>query len=213
MHLSALYLYPVKSLGGYAVTEAEVTSRGLRHDRRWLLVDERNRFLTQRQHPDMALLALAPAYNGFLLTHRQRPDLLPLYVSFAATSDRTVFVSIWDDLVWAWRGAPEADEWLSVALGRAGASGVHVRHGPPPRRASPQPRRCLGEFRRWLPLPAAGRSRPGRPQHPPARPRCRPTDSGPTSCLRAARLMPTTTGRTFKSGTYLFEPCAAAAVA
>ena len=30
--------------------EAEVTARGLRHDRRWLLVDERNRFLTQRQH-------------------------------------------------------------------------------------------------------------------------------------------------------------------
>ncbi len=118
MHLSALYLYPVKSLGGYAVAEAEVTGRGLRHDRRWLLVDEHNRFLTQRQHPGMALLALAPAYNGFLVTHRQRPDLLPLFVPFAATPDRTLFVSIWDDLVWAWRGTPEADEWLSAALGQ-----------------------------------------------------------------------------------------------
>jgi len=104
-------------LGGYAVSEAEVTPRGLRHDRRWLLVDERNRFLTQRQQPALALLAVAPAYNGFLLTHRQRPDLLPLFIPFEATPDRTLFVTIWDDMAWAWRGTPEADAWLSEALG------------------------------------------------------------------------------------------------
>lgn len=116
--LTGLFLYPIKSLGGYAVSEAEVTPRGLRHDRRWLLVDERNRFLTQRQHPEMAWLAMAPAYNGFLITHRQRPELLPLFVPFAATPDHTLFVTIWDDFVWAWRGTPEADEWLSEALNR-----------------------------------------------------------------------------------------------
>ncbi|MDB5234556.1 MAG: hypothetical protein JWR44_1549 [Hymenobacter sp.] len=116
--LSGLYLYPVKSLGGYAVPEAEVTPRGLRHDRRWLLVDERNRFMTQRQQPELALLAVAPAYNGFLITHRQRPDLLPLFIPFEATSDRTLFVTIWDDMAWAWRGTPEADAWLAEALGR-----------------------------------------------------------------------------------------------
>ncbi len=115
--LTGLYLYPVKSLGGYAVPAAEVTARGLRHDRRWLLVDERNRFLTQRQHPALALLAVAPAYNGFLLTHRQRPDLLPLFIPFEGTADRTLFVTIWDDLAWAWRGTPQADAWLTDALG------------------------------------------------------------------------------------------------
>jgi len=116
--LTGLFLYPVKSLGGYAVPEAEVTTRGLRHDRRWLLVDERNHFMTQRQQPELALLAVAPAYNGFLLTHRQRPDLLPLFVPFEATPDRTLFVTIWDDMAWAWRGTPEADAWLAEALGR-----------------------------------------------------------------------------------------------
>ena len=117
--LTGLYVYPVKSLGGYAVAEAEVTPRGLRHDRRWLLVDERNRFLTQRQQPALALLAVAPAHNGFLLTHRQRPTLLPLFVPFEATPERTLFVTIWDDMAWAWRGTPEADAWLSEALGFA----------------------------------------------------------------------------------------------
>ena len=118
LSLTGLYLYPVKSLGGYAVAEAEVTARGLRHDRRWLLVDERNRFLTQRQHPELALLAVAPAHNGFLISHRQRPELLPLFIPFEAQPDRTLFVTVWDDILWAWRGAPEADEWLSNALGR-----------------------------------------------------------------------------------------------
>jgi uncharacterized protein YcbX len=116
--LSGLYLYPVKSLGGYSVPAAEVTPRGLRYDRRWLLVDERNRFMTQRQQPELALLTVAPAYNGFLISHRERPELLPLFIPFEATPDRTLIVTIWDDLVWAWRGAPEADEWLAEALGR-----------------------------------------------------------------------------------------------
>ena len=118
LSLTGLYLDPVNSLGGYAVTDAEVTARGLRHDRRWLLVDERNRFLTQRQHPELALLVVAPAYNGFLLSHRQRPELLSLFIPFEAQPDRTLFVTVWDDILWAWRGAVEADEWLSEALGR-----------------------------------------------------------------------------------------------
>lgn len=116
--LQDLYIYPVKSLGGIRVNEAEVEPRGLRHDRRWLIVDERNRFMTQRQTPAMALLRVAPAHNGFLLTHAQRPELLPLYIPFEATPERTLFVTIWDDMVFAWRGAREADEWLSEALGR-----------------------------------------------------------------------------------------------
>lgn len=58
MHLSALYLYPVKSLRGCAVTAAEVDALGLVGDRRFLVVDETDgRFLTQRTLPRMALIA------------------------------------------------------------------------------------------------------------------------------------------------------------
>ena len=116
--LSDLYIYPVKSLGGIRLTEATVEPRGLRHDRRWLVVDERNRFMTQRQTATMAHLKVAPAYNGFLLSHQQRPELLPLYVPFTATPEKTLFVTIWDDMVFAWRAKPECDEWLSEALGQ-----------------------------------------------------------------------------------------------
>ena len=108
----------MKSLGGYAVPEAEVTARGLRHDRRWLIVDERNRFMTQRQQPEHGPADRGPGLQWLPAQHRQRPDLLPLFIPFEATPERTLFVTIWDDMVWAWRGTPEADEWLAEALGR-----------------------------------------------------------------------------------------------
>ncbi|UOR05816.1 MOSC domain-containing protein [Hymenobacter aerilatus] len=116
--LSDIYIYPVKSLGGIRLTEAAVGLRGLQYDRRWLVVDARNQFMTQRQIAAMALLDVAPAFNGFLLTHRQRPDLLPLYIPFEANREKTLFVTIWDDMVFAWRGTPAADEWLTEALGQ-----------------------------------------------------------------------------------------------
>ncbi|MGI4872360.1 MAG: MOSC domain-containing protein [Janthinobacterium lividum] len=116
--LTDIIIYPVKSLGGISLPAAELTPLGLRHDRRWLVVDAHNRFLTQREHAEMALLAVEPAYNGFLLRHRQRPELLPLYIPFEATPEKTLFVTIWDDMVFAWRGTPQADEWLTEALGQ-----------------------------------------------------------------------------------------------
>jgi uncharacterized protein YcbX len=116
--LTGLFIYPVKSLGGISISAAELTPQGLRHDRRWLIVDEHNRFLTQREHAEMALLAVEAAHNGFLLRHRQRPGLLPLYIPFEAEPDKTLFATIWDDMVFAWRGTPAADEWLSEALGQ-----------------------------------------------------------------------------------------------
>lgn len=115
--LTDLYLYPVKSLGGLRVPDAQLTTRGLRHDRRWLVVDQRGQFLTQRTHPQMALLHLDYAYNGFIIRHIQRPDLRPLLVPFEAEHKGTQFVTVWDDMVFAFRGLKEHDQWLTEALG------------------------------------------------------------------------------------------------
>lgn len=56
VRVSGLFIYPVKSARGVAVDEAEVGDRGLVHDRRFMVVDERGGFLTQRQHPALALI-------------------------------------------------------------------------------------------------------------------------------------------------------------
>src|SRR4051812_10164527 len=59
MHISEINIYPVKSLKGISLNEAIVEDRGLRHDRRWMLVDEKNKFLTQREYPVMAKIKIA----------------------------------------------------------------------------------------------------------------------------------------------------------
>ena len=56
MYLSEINIYPIKSLAGISLKEAKIERRGLEFDRRWLLVDETNKFLTQREFPKMAAL-------------------------------------------------------------------------------------------------------------------------------------------------------------
>jgi uncharacterized protein YcbX len=53
--LSGLYVYPIKSCAGISMDSAELSATGLRHDRRWMLVDGDGKFMSQRAHPRMAL--------------------------------------------------------------------------------------------------------------------------------------------------------------
>lgn len=66
--LSGLFIYPVKSLRGIAVTSAEVDELGLVGDRRFLVVDEQGRFLTQRTRPAMARISTALTADRLILT-------------------------------------------------------------------------------------------------------------------------------------------------
>jgi uncharacterized protein YcbX len=68
MHLSALFVYPVKSLRGFAVDSAEVDALGVVGDRRFMLVDETGRFLTQRALPQMARIATALERDSLTLS-------------------------------------------------------------------------------------------------------------------------------------------------
>ena len=70
--VSELFIYPVKSLGGITLNSANVTDRGFEHDRRWMLVDGKNQFLSQRQIPEMALLQTEITQNGIRVFHKQK---------------------------------------------------------------------------------------------------------------------------------------------
>jgi uncharacterized protein YcbX len=66
MRVTELNVYPLKSGGGTALRTAELTPRGLRYDREFMLVTPREEFMSQRRFPKMALLR--PVYAGDLLT-------------------------------------------------------------------------------------------------------------------------------------------------
>jgi uncharacterized protein YcbX len=116
LFISQLFIYPIKSLGGIAVNEAEVTSRGLKYDRRYMLVDNNNTFITQRDFSAMALLRTAIESNKLVVYHIN--DLfnklfLPLNPS---SPDAFTVVRIWDDSCEAQYVSEEADKWFSNKL-------------------------------------------------------------------------------------------------
>ncbi|HSI91070.1 MAG TPA: MOSC N-terminal beta barrel domain-containing protein, partial [Adhaeribacter sp.] len=114
--LTQLYIYPIKSLGGIRVQEAVVEKRGLQYDRRWMLVDEKGHFLSQRQHAGMALLQVELKPEGLLVSHKDG-QLNPLLVPYQANDEKSLLVTIWNDVCFAFEVTPEANKWFTEALG------------------------------------------------------------------------------------------------
>jgi uncharacterized protein YcbX len=112
--VSSLHVYPVKSLRGVAVDELRVERRGPRHDRRWMLVDEAGRFITQREHPRLALVDVAIDEGGRRL-HVRAPAQGELEVPFEPAGQRRE-VEIWDDRVTASSVSEEARAYFSRYL-------------------------------------------------------------------------------------------------
>ena len=52
--VSGLWIYPVKGMRGHSVPAAELDSAGFVYDRRYMVVDSANRFVTQRNLPALA---------------------------------------------------------------------------------------------------------------------------------------------------------------
>lgn len=115
MHLSALYLYPLKSGAALSPASAEVAARGLAHDRRWMIVDATDRFVTGRQVPALVRLRATPDADGVRLEHDAAPAL---HVSCPAPGAARRTVTIWKDRVDAIDAGDEAAAWLGATLGR-----------------------------------------------------------------------------------------------
>ncbi|MFN5010010.1 MAG: MOSC N-terminal beta barrel domain-containing protein [Gammaproteobacteria bacterium] len=62
----SLHRYPVKSAQVIDLDSARLGRHGLQYDRSWLIVDERDRFITQRTHPALARLEAHPEADGGL---------------------------------------------------------------------------------------------------------------------------------------------------
>jgi uncharacterized protein len=59
MRVTSLVVYPVKGARGISLDRAEILSAGIRHDRRFMILDAQGSFVTQREHPKMALVDVA----------------------------------------------------------------------------------------------------------------------------------------------------------
>ena len=117
LQLSEIYIYPVKSLGGIRLNESEVTDRGLKYDRRWMLIDENNRFISQREYPQLALFGVAIKDDNLLITDKKTGERLTISNSLNHSATQSLKVTIWDDEVEAYQVSKIANDFFTQALG------------------------------------------------------------------------------------------------
>lgn len=118
LYLQDIYVYPIKSLGGILLQQAEVQQTGLQYDRRWMLVDKNGNFLSQRTFPQMAMLEVNIVAGGLVVTHK-KGTLQPLTIPFSTNTEREMPVTIWDDVCTAVEVSAHAGAWFTEALGMA----------------------------------------------------------------------------------------------
>jgi uncharacterized protein YcbX len=116
MQLSGIYIYPVKSLRGFAVPTAEIDALGLVGDRRFLVVDDQGKFLTQRTLPRMALVETELTPTDLVLRMDQKGAcIVPLR---GTTAPVIRSVSVWKSTgLLADDCGDEPAVWLTSSLG------------------------------------------------------------------------------------------------
>ena len=94
MRLASIHIYPLKAARAVDLGESFVEPWGLAGDRRWLLVDRKGRFISQREKPSLARVLVQPCGGGISVSADGLPGptitppaagapLLTVAVSFA----------------------------------------------------------------------------------------------------------------------------------
>jgi hypothetical protein len=114
MQLSEINIYPIKSLGGMGVESAVVEDRGLQFDRRWMLVDEKRQFITQREVHQMAALRVTLTDDRLVVTTDGGGEVS---IPFEPATGEMASVKVWSSSVKAEIYPDEINQWFSEALG------------------------------------------------------------------------------------------------
>jgi hypothetical protein len=112
--ITSICIYPVKSFRGISLDHARVERRGLAHDRRWMVVDEHGKFITQRVEPSMCLVHTRLHDDHIELVHAEHGRCeIPIELHDGPRREVEV---------WRFRGPAiahlESERWLTSVLKR-----------------------------------------------------------------------------------------------
>ena len=116
LFISQLAIYPVKSMRQVQLQKSTLQFGGLKHDRRWMVVDKDGVMITQRKVARMCLIQpqlLAPEIDCSLkLTAPGMQDI----VVFVPDDRVKRKAKVWDDLCNAYDAGDEVAHWLTEFL-------------------------------------------------------------------------------------------------
>ena len=123
--VTALYVYPLKAARGVRSPASAVEARGLVGDRRWMLVDQDGRMVSQRTHPSLACLRVAVRGEGIKVEAPGGQQ--PLSVTAPEARAHRLQVDVHGSVSEAALGPDEAHAWFSRFL----EADVRLVHQPP----------------------------------------------------------------------------------
>ena len=109
--ISEIWIYPIKSLGGIRVSSAQVMEKGIEYDRRWMVIDKQGIFMTQRDHPALALFKTSINEKGIVIRHSGEEIIIPFQIT-----GPIINAVIWQDRVDVYEADEQFNNWVSEKL-------------------------------------------------------------------------------------------------
>jgi len=122
--IARLFVHPVKSCAGVEVQEILLTATGPEVDRAWMVVDAQGAFVTQREHPRLALVHPQWTPDELVLV---TPGMRDLHIALDLMK-QPVSVRVWEDKVRAFDMGDEAAQWFTYFLSKPENSSPSSSH-------------------------------------------------------------------------------------
>jgi uncharacterized protein len=114
--LSEIFVYPIKSVSGISLNKAKIGEKGIEKDRRWMIINAEGKFISQRSHPELSLIAVKIETDGLTVSHKNK-NYDNLFIPYEVDEENTAVVEIWNDKCSAVFVSNAADCWFSKVLG------------------------------------------------------------------------------------------------
>lgn len=110
--VTELNIYPVKGTQGISLPKLTINSTGPKDDRRWMIIDENGKFISQRTHPALAIVKSEIVEGKLKLII---PHIAPLFIDNCDEGDMLEAV-IWKDTCHVIEQSKHASQALSDYL-------------------------------------------------------------------------------------------------
>lgn len=110
--VTQLFIYPIKGLGGISATSSFAYNIGFAHDRRYMLIDRNNQFITQRQLATLAKFKTNIVDNQIIVNFNGDVAHIPLHQN----TGEEVHSKVFDDTAITLAVDPVIDQWFSHCL-------------------------------------------------------------------------------------------------
>lgn len=100
-------------MGGLSIPGGFAQKAGFEHDRRWMLVNAQNEFITQRSIPQLS--QFLPTINEGLVTVKYKDESISWEI--IKIQPETLITKVWDDIAITQCVGQEIDNWFSERIG------------------------------------------------------------------------------------------------